>query len=184
LSCFTDPAQRVGWISSKSQNARFEAFLEIGDLQGKRVLDVGCGLGDFYGFLKSKGWTGSYTGFDRMNEMVAEARQRRPGTRFECCNIAEKEPDEHWDYVFMSGLFNHRVRDNWGWIAQVVGPAYRLAQCGTAFNLLSDTSPDQDDDFFYASPKDLERFAAALAPGRWKIIPCARPHDLTVFLYP
>jgi SAM-dependent methyltransferase len=184
LSDFIDPAQRVGWMSSKSQNARFETFLQIGALEGKRILDVGCGLGGFYGYLQSEGWTGSYTGFDRMSEMVKDASQRYPGVRFERLDIAEQEPAERWDYVFMSGLFNRRVKDNWGWISQVVGSAYRLSQRGTAFNLLSDTHPDQDGDFFYASQGDLERFAASLAPGRWRTAPCALPHDMTVFLYP
>ena len=184
LSAFTDPAQRVGWISGESQKARFDAFYQIGALEGKRVLDVGSGLGDFYGYLQSKGWNGSYTGFDRLGEMVEESRRRYPGVRFEKRNIAEQVTDERWDYVFMSGLFNHRVRDNWGWISQVVSPAQRLSQCGTAFNLLSDTNPDQDEDFFYASREELGRFAEALAPGRWRMVSCALPHDLTIFLYP
>jgi hypothetical protein len=83
----------------------------------------------------------------------------------------------------MSGLFNHHVRDNWIWITQVVGAAYRLSHKGVAFNLLSDTTPDPDSDFFYTSRADLERFAATMAPGRWKIGPSVLPNDLTVFLY-
>jgi SAM-dependent methyltransferase len=173
----------VGWISQKTQNARFDVFREIGDLEGKRILDVGCGLGDFYGYLRSKGWNGAYTGFDRMDEMVDEARLQYPGVRFEKVNIIENEPEERWDWAFMSGLFNHRVRDNWGWIAQVVGSAFHLSRNGTAFNLLSDTHPDPDGDFFYASRSDLEGFCAALAPGRWRTLDCSHPHDMTAFLY-
>lgn len=183
LSNSTDPAQRVGWISRKTQEARFDLLLGIGELEGGRILDVGCGLGGFYAYLRSKGWSGSYTGFDRMGEMVEEAQRLHPGVRFERFDIAEQDPGERWDWVFMSGLFNQRVRDNWGWVRQVVGAAYGLSQKGAAFNLLSDTYPDPDSDFFYASRSDLERFCATLAPGRWRTLVSAHPHDLTAFLY-
>ena len=112
LSAFDEPAQQVGWLSKKSQDARFEAFLAIGNLEGARILDVGCGLGCFYGFLRNREWQGTYTGFDRLKDMTEGALARYPGIRFENRNIAENLPDERWDWVFLSGLFNHRVRDN------------------------------------------------------------------------
>lgn len=36
---------KAGWGSAESQARRFEVFLDIGDLSGSRVLDVGCGRG-------------------------------------------------------------------------------------------------------------------------------------------
>ena len=183
LEAFSQPAQRVGWLSKANQDARFRSFLAIGDLQGTRVLDVGCGLGCFYGYLRDQDWTGSYTGFDRLKDMVAEAQARFPEVRFEARNIAENPPVERWDWVFMSGLFNHKVRDNWGWIRQVAGTALDLAEQGIGFNLLADSHPDPDPDFFYASKKDLGEFAESLAPGRWRHGPSHVPDDLTIFLY-
>lgn len=184
LRAFKEPAQRVGWISPQSQAARFEQLLAVGDLGGCRVLDVGCGLGGLLGFLRSRGWSGTYTGFDRMREMVEEARRLHLGARFEVRDISENPPGEAWDYVFLSGLFNHRIRDNWAWIAQGVGAALPLAERGLAFNLLGDGRSDQDPDFFYASRDDLEGFAEGLAPGRWRISVCPITKDWTAYLYP
>jgi SAM-dependent methyltransferase len=184
LRSFFDPAQRVGWYSATTQRARFEAMMPLGDLMDARVLDVGCGLGDLYGFLEARGWRGSYTGFDRLEDMVVEARRLHPGARFVRHNLLNCPTEERWDYVFMSGLFNHRIRDNWAWVAEGVVAARGVAEKGLAFNLLGDTQTDQDGEFFYASRGDLERFLEALAPGRWRVSLCPVTRDLTAFVYP
>lgn len=68
---------------SKTQEARFNALLAIGDLKGKSILDLGCGLGCLYGYLKELGWKGEYTGIDVLDMMVKGARERFPGVSFE-----------------------------------------------------------------------------------------------------
>jgi len=37
----------VGWSSRSDQHLRFEVLCRGLDLRGKRILDIGCGLGDF-----------------------------------------------------------------------------------------------------------------------------------------
>src|SRR6266851_828983 len=37
----------LGFRNKSSQEKRFEALLALGDFDGSRVLDVGCGFGDF-----------------------------------------------------------------------------------------------------------------------------------------
>ena len=44
----------VGWGSKKTQNIRFENIYKYFKKENFSVLDVGCGLGDFYDFLKKK----------------------------------------------------------------------------------------------------------------------------------
>ena len=44
----------VGWGSKKTQKIRFENIYKYFDKNNFSVLDVGCGLGDFYLFLKKK----------------------------------------------------------------------------------------------------------------------------------
>ena len=40
------------WGSSKSQIRHFKVLAEIGISSGDKVLDVGCGLTDFYNWIK------------------------------------------------------------------------------------------------------------------------------------
>ena len=39
--------------TSNRRDIRFQVLQEIGIKSGDRILDVGCGLGDFYSYLKS-----------------------------------------------------------------------------------------------------------------------------------
>lgn len=46
----------LGWGSREQQVYRFEQTLHcLPDLNGKTILDIGCGFGDYYDFLRSKG---------------------------------------------------------------------------------------------------------------------------------
>ena len=51
-------------------------------LEGGSLLDVGCGLGDLYGFLKREGVACDYTGMDILPAMVEQARTSWPEGRF------------------------------------------------------------------------------------------------------
>lgn len=184
LSRFDLPEHRVGWRTRESQEARFGALAGIADLRGRSLLDLGCGLGCLYGYLKARGWTGAYTGFDLMGPMVTEASIRFPGVRFEQKDIVADPPGETWDFVVMSGLFNHRVQDNLAQVREVVGAALPLARQGLAFNILRHENGWQDPEMFYARDSEMEALAEEFAPDRWRIVTGYLPEDLTVYLYP
>src|SRR5919109_3859483 len=79
----------LDWGSRESQAVRFSVLAEVGQLHDASVLDVGCGLGDFFGWLKSAGIGVEYTGIDITPKMIEVARQRFPETRFELRNLLE-----------------------------------------------------------------------------------------------
>jgi SAM-dependent methyltransferase len=180
---FDLPENQVGWRSRKNQELRFEALCEIGNLNGKSILDIGSGLGCFYAYLKARNWEGQYTGFDILRPMVKRASQRFPGVRFEKRDILEKPLSEKWDYTFISGVMNHKVRDNWAWIEKLVKKAFSLSKIGLGFNLLIDATPWKDSDLFYANPKVLEEKAKQWSKGNYKIVRGYLAEDMTAFLY-
>jgi len=61
---FGDDPRALGFNHASSQEKRFEALCELGDFSGKRVLDVGCGLGHFLQFLHRRHVHPNYTGID------------------------------------------------------------------------------------------------------------------------
>src|SRR6478752_10387552 len=80
----------LGFRSRSSQVKRFEALLELGDLDGRRVLDVGCGFGDFLGFLQGRGIEPVYTGIDVCEPMVRRCIERFGKlARFEVADVLE-----------------------------------------------------------------------------------------------
>ncbi len=178
------PENRVGWRSRHNQEIRFRLLTGIGDINGKSILDLGCGLGCFYGYLKARGWHGDYTGMDTLDLMVKGARRRYPGVKFEKHDILENPPHQRWDYLFISGVFNHRVRDNWAWVEQMVGAAFGSVDKGLAFNILSADCPWKDGDLFYADPSVLEDKVKLWTGGKYKIVKGYLPgEDMTVYLY-
>jgi len=46
-------AERVGWGSTDSQDKRFSVLTEIGDLDNRTILDVGCGLGAYFDYIRN-----------------------------------------------------------------------------------------------------------------------------------
>ena len=50
-----DDARSLHWVSSRTQRTRFEVLYDVGPWDSVSVADVGSGLGDFVGFLVSKG---------------------------------------------------------------------------------------------------------------------------------
>ncbi len=180
---FDLPENQVGWRSRQNQELRFQTLTQIGDLEGKRILDLGCGLGCFYGFLKGKGWKGDYNGIDILGMMVKKAKKRFPGTLFEQRDILKDPLAEKWDYVLINGVFNHKVRDNWGWMEVMVPQAFAASGMGLAFNLLNVEGGWLDSELFYANPRTLEEKVKVWSKGKYKIIKGYLPEDISVFMY-
>ncbi len=177
------PERRVGWRSRRNQELRFGSLTRIGDLQGQRIMDLGCGLGCLYGFLKNQGWEGEYTGYDLLGLMVNGARKRFPGVCFEKRDILADPPDRTWDYILINGVFNHRVRDNWAWIEEMIALSMRKAEKGVAFNILVTGQGWGDEDLFYADPNELERRASLWTGGQYRIVRDYLDEDMAVHLF-
>ena len=66
----------LGWGSKAQQYHRFENALNSGlDLENKSILDIGCGFGYFFIYLKNKKINFShYTGADINSDLINEAK--------------------------------------------------------------------------------------------------------------
>jgi ubiquinone/menaquinone biosynthesis C-methylase UbiE len=82
---------------------RFAALVELGDLRGRRVLDVGCGTGRLAAALAAEAQAKVW-GIDASNEMVAVARESVPAGIGIRQGVAEHLPfrDGWFDRVTMS----------------------------------------------------------------------------------
>ena len=66
----------LGFRNKSSQDKRFEALVQLGDLDGARLLDVGCGFGDLLAWLRARGIEPDYTGIDLCEPMIQRCRER------------------------------------------------------------------------------------------------------------
>lgn len=178
-------AHSLNWGSIKSQQERFEVFLSIGNLEGKKILDVGCGLCDFYGFLKEKNIVTNYFGLDLTPIMIQKSKERyadiycREGTLFDENNTF---PDRSFDYVFASGIFYFRKVMPEIYMQKTIAEMYRICRLGVGFNTLSAWSSKKTEQEFYAEPEVTLSYCKSLTS---KVIlrHDYHPADFSIFLY-
>lgn len=73
---------------------------------GARILDGGCGLGDWTLFFSRQGY--SVTGLDLSRKTVEQLQERFPGTSFIDGDIRRMDfPDASFDAYFSWGVFEH-----------------------------------------------------------------------------
>src|SRR5438445_308069 len=86
-------------MSSEGQRFRFGKLMEIADLQDRRILDLGCGIGAFYPYLIAKFGHVDYTGIDIVPDVIDFASKKYPGARFLCRDLLTDNLSETFDYV-------------------------------------------------------------------------------------
>ncbi len=98
-------------LSCRLSNGRMsEAVLELADVTGRRVLDVGCGDGTYTLELARAG-ARSVVGFDAAEAAVEAARERAremENVRFEVRDVYSLKPPEcRYDVAVVRGLLHH-----------------------------------------------------------------------------
>lgn len=154
-----DSAQGVNYNGRQSQYQRFEILSGIAPLGGKKVLDVACGLGHFYDFLRERGATpADYKGIDIAPSMIAYAQARHPHLSFAALDLlntpAPAEP--LYDYVIAGGIFHVRADnsdESWReFCEQMLATMFKYARQGLAFNMMTDQVDFKVDHLYYPDP--------------------------------
>ncbi|MDQ5911959.1 MAG: hypothetical protein QG568_172 [Patescibacteria group bacterium] len=98
------------------------------DLQGKKVLSIGCGSGEDSNYLKSKGAEVSL-GIDLSSELIKIASKTYPDCEFKTMNMEKLEfADESFDFAY-SSLAIHYLED---WTI-AMKEAYRVLKPNSEF---------------------------------------------------
>ncbi|OGI09245.1 MAG: hypothetical protein A2Y40_08840 [Candidatus Margulisbacteria bacterium GWF2_35_9] len=172
----------VGWGSLDSQIVRFKVLADIGDINNCSILDLGCGVGDLYGYLEQTASGIDYYGIDFHPEMIKMAKKKYPAARFE--NISLEDVHEKYDYVFVSGAFNLLIEDNENYIKNWIIKTHNMAKKGVAINLLSKYAP-LDKKYYnlcYYDPLYVLDFCIKKF-GKVNLKHDYLPHDFTIHIY-
>jgi len=187
VSLDKDKVLRCGWRSKESQLMRFEVLLgEI--IDGDRILDVGCGTGDFYQYLKDSGLNFSYVGTDISPELlkIAESRYKKENARFVLMDILDLEPNYRWlsksEVVVASGIFTMRKHRSLEYLDTMISRMMAVSNRVVAFNLLSTFSDEIKDSSRYYSPSEVIMLITRHT-HKFKILHDYMPHDFTCVLY-
>ncbi len=179
---YGDDVRALNWGSKGSQELRFRVLAEVGDLAGASVLDVGCGTGDFYGWLQNAGWHGHYVGIDITPGMIDVARRRFPDAEFSVGDLLKQEISTEYDFVFASGIFGYRKTDTAAYIREMVRAMIARCRRAVAFNSLSNWAPAPEPDEFYADPLETVASCRSLSQ-RLVLRHDYHPNDFTVYVH-
>lgn len=128
------------------------------------VLDIGCGLGDFYQYLKEDGHNCQYTGYDIVPEYVADCRRRYPEANFHERDIFREDIDGTYDAIVMSQLLNNRYQksDNLQVMKTALSLAFRHTRISVSVDMMSTYVDFQNPDLFYYAPEEIFRLAKSI----------------------
>jgi SAM-dependent methyltransferase len=182
----SDP-RSLGYNQRSSQVKRFEALSQLGDFDGQRLLDVGCGFGDFFAFLLERNITPDYMGLDLVPAMIDQCRQRYkdrvgPYCQFTVGDILDTDPPGTFDFVVASGIFGLLSENANERIVPTLQKLFSWCTTGLAVNFLSLKSERQDPKCLYVDPAALLTQALKLTPAV-TLSHTYLPNDFTIYLY-
>lgn len=183
----SEPDYRVhGWESEEAVRERYEVLFRAVDLNGKSLLDAGCGTGALLDEIRNRKIRCCYLGIDILPEMVTMARKRRPDGSFLCLDLSEENPFDRncFDVVYASGMFNLNTGDNEALLAQLLPVFTDIASECVVFNLLHERSQNREETYFYSSPRAVEHLLrrARIRPRSVDFIDGYRQNDFSVVL--
>lgn len=179
-----DPGYQIlDWESAEAHLGRFQVLVDTIELKGSSLLDIGCGVGDLYGFLEAHQVGAEYTGLDILPEMTDEARRRHPAGRFVSGNLFDAEypfyPQNSFDVLYSSGVFNLNLGNNQDFLRSALPILFKTAKKWVVFNLLATDHPVQSDRYVRF---DAEEVISWIKPfsSEVKAVHEYVPHDFTL----
>ena len=148
----------LGWENEQAQELRFEVLKNI-FFHGASVLDVGCGLGNLYDYLKKQDYNFKYTGVDILPEMIFRAKEKNPQAEFFSANIFEDDlfGDRKFDVIYASGIFNIELENNEDFLRNALQKFVSLSNKFVVFNLLHARSATKEPGYYYQTPDTVQK---------------------------
>lgn len=139
-----------------TQEEFFRHAVEKFELKGKKIIDVGCGLGYLKKYLDEHvpGYR-SYLGVDLSLEMVRGAQERFGKSYFIRRDIlAEPFSDNEFDVGFLISVLGYPIGDDpEAYMKRLLKELFRISRVGIAFTHLAPGRRDDPTDFTYEPEK-------------------------------
>ena len=157
---YGDSPNSVHWGKKERQEISFNAFIDNNDLLSSKILDIGCGLCDFYDFLNKKNIQVDYNGIDIADEMINLSKKKylELHDKLICGDFNDIEYKDNFDHILISGIFNNNIGDNWNFIKKTLIKVSQIYTKSIIFNLITDDVDYMDKDLYYVNPDKIIDF--------------------------
>lgn len=181
-------AEALGCTKGK-QTLRYAKLLAGAKLEGASILDVGCGFGDLFGFLRTSGLTNfRYVGIDAVPEFVAEAQRRftDPRASFLQMEFPATFDGPRFDIVVASGAFSLNTGQSYGqslaFVEDALNAMLNLSKEYACADFITNQVDFRRDHLVYYRPQDLLGIAQKLT-RRFVVEQDVFPFEYLVKLY-
>ena len=171
LDKFGDDPKTLGWDNKRHQFMRFKVATDSFDMSNSTILDVGCGLGDFFTHLKQQNINiRRYAGMDINPDLILRCNEISPDADFTVGNLLTQSPkDESFDVVCLFGVLNFKFSefDNMTFTKNIISQAFKVCKKAVVVDMLSvfyDKNYGVEDFVYYYNPVDMLDFALGLSP--------------------
>jgi len=164
LAEYGESPKALLWWDYRSMAIRFRELVKDVPLDGKSVLDAGCGMGDLLPFLYAESTSFRYLGVDKNSGFIDIAKRRYEGHNFK---IGDPFKDKigDFDVVISSGVMNGNHE---GWLEkrkQMISALYKQASQVLSFNMAGGLRPIPNDSLIaYANAKEIFEYCQSLCP--------------------
>jgi SAM-dependent methyltransferase len=152
------------WWDYRSMAIRFRELVRLVPVEGKTIMDAGCGLGDLLPFLYAKSANFKYVGYDIKPEFIEAAKKHFEGEDFRVGDPMNNRLGLY-DVVISSGVMNGNVKN---WLEKRKAMISNLFdQTGEvlAFNMAGSEHPAPNDNLIaYADANEIFEFCKTLTP--------------------
>lgn len=172
------------WKTRGAAHQRFRVFWKYVDFNGKSVLDVGCGFGEFGKFLLKRYEGVKYAGVDINPNFIENAKKLVPGGRFEVRDYLKNKIEGKYDIVAASGILNSNTNDNLGYRKKAIKKLFGLTDNILIFNMLGGhpaPSNKKGSNIWYADSIEILEYCMSLT-RRVVLISNYHPKDFTILM--
>ncbi len=162
LKLFGPGPKALLWWDYRSMAIRFRELIADVPVEGKHIMDAGCGMGDLLPYLYAKSPNFHYLGLDVNESFIEIANRRYEGHEFKQGDPFNKKIGM-FDVVLSSGVMNSNI-PNWQEKRKKMIKNL-FAQTGEvlAFNMAGGLKPPRDDSLIaYADAQEIFEFCRTL----------------------
>jgi SAM-dependent methyltransferase len=170
------------WWDYRSMAIRFRELVKDIPIEGKSIMDAGCGLGDLLPFLYAKSVNFKYTGVDKQPEFIRYAKRHYEGHEFKVGDPFRKRLGMY-DVVLSSGVMNGNTSNWMEKRKKMIATLYDQTGEVLAFNMAGGLKPIAPDPLIaYADANEVLDFCKTLTK-RSRLNTGYLHNDFTITMY-
>ncbi len=178
---------KVVWNRKESQLMRFEVLAKMFKTKENfSVIDIGCGLADFYFYMEQNGYSNiNYIGYEINEAMVGAIKSNHPTLNIQLGSYPEiMSMNQNFDYVNACGIhaFGESAEEVQNYFFEKYTALYQKTNVAMGINFLSVYSKNPDNMSIYHDPSVLLKRSLDTFGHKVSLYHNYLPNDFTLII--